>query len=525
MRSSPRKLKIVISIAIVMASLPLLFHGLGNYALWDDEALVALSAKGVWRTGDTTAFIDRNIVAYRSGILLKNGHDRSTPPLPAYIVAPLIGMVSEAAGVVRFPFALFGCLTIILIVFWLWNDDAGLALWYLMGIAIIGNVSLFLFFRQCRYYSPAIFFTVATAYLYIHIKESWRQTILLSVALLFLLLSNYMNYAALVICLVFDYLAWGRKKHPLQYGHLVFIILSQFIVMILVISIWNPLDTGNAEAFKSNTWMDRITLIWFNLRDINRCEFMPGLLLLLLPIVVWFKRDLWLSRGMVALMIYVVSISVFSPQLLQGALRADVRYLSPLILLGMFLTVLILYRLFERKLWLAVALAPFVFWTNILNEACLGYAGLRSTIIAYAAELVAPLPEPYTPTAEWINRNVAENQSIWVVPDFKNYPLMYHAPRALYAWQLTDPPPKEYRGLPPIHFRGRVAPDYIIAFGPLVKTLPLMLKEKDVYVLAALLPYYWRDAYRPELFWHAFKAITYDKNGLEEIYIFRRKTD
>jgi hypothetical protein len=38
-------------LAIALGSAVLIFARLGHYALWDDEALTAMTAKNVWRTG------------------------------------------------------------------------------------------------------------------------------------------------------------------------------------------------------------------------------------------------------------------------------------------------------------------------------------------------------------------------------------------------------------------------------------------------------------------------------------------
>jgi hypothetical protein len=68
-RTSPR----IIVLALIIILLPALFFAhLGHYSLWDDEAGTALPAKGVIRTGDTSAVLDHNIVAYRNGSELTN---------------------------------------------------------------------------------------------------------------------------------------------------------------------------------------------------------------------------------------------------------------------------------------------------------------------------------------------------------------------------------------------------------------------------------------------------------------------
>ena len=50
-------IKRVIALVVFFAAAILLFARLGHYSLWDDEALTALTALGVWRTGDTTAVL------------------------------------------------------------------------------------------------------------------------------------------------------------------------------------------------------------------------------------------------------------------------------------------------------------------------------------------------------------------------------------------------------------------------------------------------------------------------------------
>src|SRR5579885_1920033 len=84
----------------------LLFAQLGHYALWDDEALTALSAKAIQATGDTGVLLDHgNIVAYRDGLLIHHFADRSTPPLSAYLCALSFDCFGISAFTARLPFA------------------------------------------------------------------------------------------------------------------------------------------------------------------------------------------------------------------------------------------------------------------------------------------------------------------------------------------------------------------------------------------------------------------------------------
>src|SRR5438874_501944 len=104
----------VAGITLLVAA-SLLFCQLGHYALWDDEVGLALIAEQVWKTGDTGAVIGHNIVAPHEGFLLKNLHDRSNAPLPAYVIAPFIGLFGHNSFMLRLPCALCGLGCVILI--------------------------------------------------------------------------------------------------------------------------------------------------------------------------------------------------------------------------------------------------------------------------------------------------------------------------------------------------------------------------------------------------------------------------
>ena len=111
----------VIAIVVIIASSFFIFYNLGNYALWDDEATTAMFAQSVWDTGDTYAMRDHNIIAYNSGIELRNFRNRYMPPLQFYLAAPFVGIAPGSALAARLPFAICGLLTILLMLTWLWR--------------------------------------------------------------------------------------------------------------------------------------------------------------------------------------------------------------------------------------------------------------------------------------------------------------------------------------------------------------------------------------------------------------------
>lgn len=330
-RTPPAVFKVIFSLVILTASGLLLFGRLGHYALWDDEAATALVAQGVWQSGDTTAVLGHNVAACRNGLLLRDLHERSTPPLAAYLAAPLAGLRPGEALGARLPFAVLGFICIAVLVAWLWKDARSHGVWLLFGAALLGNVSLFLFSRQCGYYAPALLASVALAYLYLHWDGLRRGLLIFALLSLALLACSYLNYAALYACLMVDYAIWGRRRYRLVGGDWVALFLPQLLLGLPLLWVWNPLQAANADYFQANGLGDRLRLFLMSCRDLNACEFGVGVLLLAAPVLALFRRGSWLGRGSVVAVVYLAVVSLLSPQPLAVSRFADVRYLVPLI--------------------------------------------------------------------------------------------------------------------------------------------------------------------------------------------------
>ncbi len=515
----------------------LLFFRLGHYALWSDEAETALHAQGILATGDTTARIGHNLVAYDGGINLRHFCERMEPPLQSYLAAPFLALFGAEAGAVRLPFAAFGLALAVLS--WRAMVRRGVPPFAqaLSAAAILGNVSLLLYFRQCRYYAPTLFFSTLLAYLWLTRKgddSPWRKALLPLCAVL-LFASNPMNAAALFLCLGIDWLCWHRKTAPIPPRDLLRLFLPAAVGIVLVALVWNPLATlHGAEAARRNRagFLEHFgTLFLWNWRDMNRCEFFSGLLFLAaLPVGLWL-RDRLLLRGARAALLYTAFISAVSPQDLWGSQVADIRYLVPLIPLFLLLEVTLLYRVGTWNRPAAIVLALLAFGTNLFNllvpQGNLPSESFHSTPALYAEELLSPPDDPYTLASRWINENVPPEASVWALPNYAAYPLMFHAPHAIYAWQVEDPPKNpELRDLPPIHYLGRIPPDYIVALGPTIVSLRQILaawqSQGLQYRPVGQILFPGHDAHRPELFWRTFRQPQSLDPEQDGIYFFQR---
>ncbi len=532
------KHKLLIGGMLIVGAGVLLFTRLGHYPFWDDEVNTALFARSIWRNGDTYAVVDHNIVAYGGGRELTNLHNRYMPPLTYYLAAPFVGLSGGSTFAARFPFALSGLLTVGLVIFWLWRDKADTRMWWLMAIAILGNVSFMLYSRQCRYWSLAILASTAVAYFYLHWAGRWRILLAMSVAALVLMAANYMSYLALHVCMCVDYVLWHRKKRPLKWKDWLVYLIPQIVVGALLVSAYMPhKDVG--VYFPSALWFrTKATMFLWSFRDINRCEFGVLLLILAAPVLSFLFKNRWLLRGFIAVVAYSLVVGIAAPEVILPNGTAPMRLYAPAILLYITLSVLSLRALTEKIPKITIPLAMLVFLSTVTHGKFLWGKGVRSTLVDYAGELIHPLPSAYTAAADWINANLKERQSIWVQPHYAPYPLIWLAPKALYAWQIRPQMqgrrfiPElqgQFAALPRIHFSFCELPDYILVFGPKVEGIRAMLGSwatKGIrYRQRAIVNIYWDlgvQASRPELYSHRFKNVTeFDKN-LEAVYVFER---
>jgi hypothetical protein len=207
---------------------------------------------------------------------------------------------------------------------------------------------------------------------------------------------------------------------------------------------------------------------------------------------------------------------------------ADVRYLLPVLPLGIALTAWAVCRLSFGHMAVVVPLAALVLFCNITHGGMFfKWSGMRSTTWCYAKELLSPNPEPYRPTADWLNTHAAPGATVYVSNGLDGcYPLMFLSPQFLYAWQFNSESRPRYKKLPAEHFKGGPAPDWLVAFGPwhlqqLQQDLSKNLREPANYELAQKINVFWKDLYRPELFWRHFEPVAHYNKDAEVVFIFR----
>jgi len=523
-------------VALLVCSTLLIFR-LGHYALWDDEALTAIVAHNVWKFGDTYAWDGTNIEAYRNGLELTGIKNRVFPPAQYFFAAPFLGLLGRTAFAARLPFALAGIGGFTLWWWWLRRNRASIQFRLLTATAVLGNVSLFLYSRQARYYALTWVLSLVFVYLYLHRDESQKKRILFAFCGTAILATNYFTYGATMMCLLIDYLIFEMTKKRDTWLQISIFLVVQVAGFCTIVGIWYPFGRQMFPSYVPTSWVaDKLTLFWWNLRDLNACEFLwtP---ILIVALVVWAIgrfRDVWLVRSILAVVTYATVIAILSPQPVELMNTSyDLRYMVAIIPLGIFISVRTLTTLPISFIPTTVVLAVLLFLTSIpyalFQQVVRAPTAIpiRSTFVSWLEELSEPQDQAYRAAEAWLNANAKPLETVYVLPEFAMYPLMFHASRQVYAWQLSPEKRREYPMLPVANFKGAIAPDIVVVFGGYYDgdaddRVNAAMGSKYKYKMVASLDVFGRDATRPELFWHSFVTTPVINPKSDGTYVFRR---
>jgi len=452
-----------------------------TYSLWDDEANTALFAQSVHDTGDTSAVIGHNIIAFRNGAELnENKKSRYVSPLQYYFLAPFIDLHHPDPFQARLPFLILTLISLALIYWRLIKINLPTPLLCAFFLLSFGLTSFLLFGIQCRYYALTLFFTLLLSDQYWFSKmESRAQFFRFGLVSALLFISNYLIGVAVLASLFAHY--FFVKKGEIKQLWAFFI--PHFFISLPVFLIWNPLGKKVVEL--KNSPLDKLNLLFRNIRDFNGGHL--GSLLLLLGGMFLFQKHSqkrFKDYGLIFI-IYLTAISVFSPQPVHGTGLADIRYLYPLMLLSFAWTLDFFNLLLIKNKYI------FIVTVIIFSLFSLPYSGeIRFHLAELIEELQHPADDPYQKVSTELNKLQqleATHQTLVTSLDYAAYPLMYLSPQFKY-------PQSEIVS----------APEYMIQFCDSSLRTDLENRFFVHYQKIATIQSTCREAFRPEVFLRSF---------------------
>jgi len=496
--------------------------GFTNHAFWDDEASTALFARNLLATGELTAWDGVNLIGYRLGSQLDESlQNPYAPPLQYYIAAAGFYLFGETTFGGRILFLIAGILALPALMLWTRRHfDGRVPLWLPALIAAMTPAFL-LFIRQCRYFAPAMLFTLCllAAWSWTGATRRSRLTVLAAGALSTAALwyASYLNAVSALAMLPVFFLD-GRYRTR-QKGIFLGAVLAVSVICGIHIYFAKGPTAAQFAPASFITGLDRVAALFAqHMVGLGTFEFFPVLLTVVLMVpfagqhfarLRRFARQGW--AVFLAMIAAILATALFSPQPVSGAASADMRYVAPLILLGAALTAVCLVILWDLSRPLACLAAAVAVMTNVLTLSWVAVPQipLRSTLLSYLAEGA----QNYKTGTEALVDAVAAlpgDSRVLIFPDYMTYGPMFYVPGQRYCWQLTERKtlqPGLRETLPDYLFVERARPDFILT-GPVAPESLIARFEgkfgKGTYRLRGYLPGNWRDCSRPEIPLHCF---------------------
>ena len=125
-------------------------------------------------------------------------------------------------------------------------------------------------------------------------------------------------------------LCWPER--PFRKSEIAVIAVPQVVLGGWLVSVYDLLGKKALEHPGVGAWFaDRVNMLYWYFREMNSCEHGIGILILLSPLLYLFIRDRRLLRASTAVLFFIVSITVLSPEPFPGYPMTTVRYLAPVI--------------------------------------------------------------------------------------------------------------------------------------------------------------------------------------------------
>lgn len=228
------KYTILVFAGLLLLSSFLIFKNLSNNYLWVDEAESAVLARNIIQFGYPTAFDGSNVAT--PDVYTGFGENylwKLHPWLHFYLVSLSYIIFGESTVSARFPFAILGVLSIILI-FFLAKRFFELDKIALLSVLFAAtSVPLILMVRQCRYYGLQVFLVLAVVWEYTNVLK--KKKIYLWLLGILLLTLCYTNHGAFlpVFGSIFVHFMLSNRENDLRKS---FILM--YIVVILLVIPW-----------------------------------------------------------------------------------------------------------------------------------------------------------------------------------------------------------------------------------------------------------------------------------------------
>lgn len=535
---------------LFLASACLALVRLDNTYFWDDEAVVGIHARNMLATGKLTSWDGRNLWAFRNGSVLDSRLRPRDTTLHFAITAASFRIFGVSTWAGRFPSVISGLLALALFGSWLLRNNrvSPPHAVYSFGLVALSVVFL-LNIRQCRYYAISFLLCLLTfaAYQRCRARRRTLDFLLLTISAVGAFYIHPGVGTAFLLALAAMHLVCHRREFSraewLKSLAAAALFSMATVPYALAERIWVRPEKLSGPPGEAPSWLaDKLTLIWWNLREINTLGCVPWIIAAGLIWLLWRQRNNEEVRTivrpwLVLCLAFVIFMSLISHQPTRATNIADVRYLLPIL---PFLAGLVGWLLAAVHHWHPLAAAGLFVAMIGSDVLTLTPARLqpRWHLPAYIQEVRHDYPTCYSAAVRFLQRTAARDDLVFASPDFCNYPLMFYLGDQIRLCCLLDaraPLPRDLvTSLKAPLFLEENFPDWFIAFGASGQAAGLLnyfsrphvladgRTNQFQYTLATNLNTFCYDTSRPELPWHSFGPHTAFDPETQSVFVFRR---
>lgn len=254
-------------IAIIFLSFLLVFINLGNRTISGDESLTTVVAKTVAEKGYPSA-------TYNNGqlIIIKEGANATALGknmyvwnswLEYYTAALSLKLLGMNEFMLRFPFALFGFLTIILFYFFAKKITNNNKISLLSTAILATSVPFLLHIRQVRWYPLVMFFSLALLFSYLMLlKKEKKASLYLTISSILLFHSNFFIFVSLFLGLAIHFIFFFKGENKKDKIKIIKLIIIPLLIVLLFTAPWFYLtQMSKATYLKLNLMASFVNLL------------------------------------------------------------------------------------------------------------------------------------------------------------------------------------------------------------------------------------------------------------------------
>jgi len=357
-------------IAILIISFLFIFLNLGNRTISGDESLTTVVSQTILENGYPSALYDNNqlIIAKEGAYANVFGKEvyAWNPWMQEYITALSLKLFGMNEFMLRFPFALFGFLTIILFYFFAKKLTNNNEISLLSTLILATSVPFLLHIRQVRWYPLVMFFSLALLYSYLMLLKKEKNALLyFTLSSIFLFHSNFFIFVSLFLGLAMHFIFFFKEENKKDKIKIMRSVIIPLLVVLLFTAPWFYLTQMSKATYLKLNLMASIVNLLISIYYIFIYMF-PFIFLCAIPFVLK-KTDKLKDIKKSYLLIFIVIITYLIILSLKIDALPGMRSLIFLMPLFSLLSGIIIYGIKEKRKLIAYLLLILLILTNFLH--------------------------------------------------------------------------------------------------------------------------------------------------------------